>query len=147
MKSRVGKALAALLMWLLFTIGTALIRALQPFAIVLWAATGNEFLRDWVYRTGKGADQENNASWFAGDHKETISSHVGKRVYFHYKFPAAANRFWHFAPPPPAMRFVRWLTDKFEQHHVFKAIELQTGAVFTPEQKQEAIELAQKGKI
>lgn len=141
MKARLGVAAAALLMWFLFTIGTAMIRALQPFAIVLWAVTGNEFLRDWVYRTGKGADQENNASWFAGDHKETISSHVGKRYYQHFKFPT------NFFAPTPAMRFVRRLTDKFEQHHVFKAIELQPGVVFTPAQKQEAIGLAQNGKI
>jgi hypothetical protein len=140
-KARFGVAAAALLMWILFTLGTIVICALQPFAIVLWAVTGNQFLRGWVYRTGKGTDQVNNAGWFAGDHKETISSHVGKRYYQHFKFPT------NLYAPTPAMRVVRWLTDKFEPQHVFKAIELQPGEVFTPEQKQEAIGLAQKGRI
>ena len=117
MNPRLRTALMAFIFWLVFGIGVVLTLALQLIGIILFAFIGDEDLRDWIYRTGKGTDGINNAAWFGGNPKETISSHTG-RWYQH----AVDNPADH-VEIPLRFRFVRWLTDHFEQGHVIKAIE------------------------
>ena len=111
MNPRIRTALMALIFWLVFGLGVVVTLLGQLGGIILFAFSGDEALRDWIYRTGKGTDGINNAAWFGGNPKETISSHTGRWY--------ASGR----ADIPLKFRFVKWLTDRFEQDHVLKAIE------------------------
>lgn len=110
-RSRLKASVVGLLFWLVFTVPALAALALQLVGIVVYVLTGSAFVRNWVYQTGKGIDGFNNAAWFAGSPKETISSHTGRWY--------ASGR----ADIPKRFRFVRWLTDLFERGHAVRAIE------------------------
>jgi hypothetical protein len=138
---RIPKVFAALLLWAVFLFSTIGVFFSQIVLVFMWFFTGDEDTREWVESTGKAQDQLMNAAWFNGYHKETVSSHVGKRYYFHYKFNE------NFKAPNLFMVFVREVTELFEKAHVFKAIEPPVGIVMTREQKEEAIQLARGGRL
>lgn len=112
MITRTQQTVVALLFWIVFGAGAVLTISGQLIGIAVFAVTGNDGVREWVFRTGKAVDQLNNAAWFSGHHKETISSHAGR---------------WYLdmsgRPIPYRFRFVKWLTDLFEKNHVINAVE------------------------
>lgn len=108
--ARLRITILGLLFWLVFSPGVVLTLVCQFYAIVKYLFTGSESARAWVTKTGQGTDALNNAAWFDGDQRETISSHTGRWVE-------------SGQPLPLKFRFVRWLTDLFEQDHAVKAIE------------------------
>lgn len=112
MKKRLGRAFAAFLMWLAFTLPTLPVLILVlPLRILLYAITGNEELERRIKVPGKALDQFCNAEFFGGHPKETISSHAGR---------------WLIEAPDRAPRWVHvidWLTGLFEKDHCEKAIE------------------------
>lgn len=108
--ARLRIAILGMLFWIVFSCGVLLTLACQFCGIFKFLLTGSESERVWVTKTGKGTDALNNAAWFGGDQRETISSHTGRWV--------ASGK-----PLPPKFRFVRWLTDLFEEDHAVKAIE------------------------
>ena len=112
MKNQLRTALMALIFWLVFGIGVLATLVGQLFGIAVYALTGNEVVRAWVYRTGKGMDGVNNAAWFGGNAKEVISSHAGRWL-----------RDTSGRPVPWRFRFVILITDLFEKNHTIKAIE------------------------
>ena len=107
--NRIRQVLLGLLFWVAFgPLAIVLILAL-PVGIVLYGF-GNDNIRAWVYRVGKALDQTDNAGYFGGNPKETISSHTGRYI--------ASGKLL-----PIRYRFVRWLTDLFEHDHCVKTIE------------------------
>jgi hypothetical protein len=109
MSARAKQVVIGLLFWIVFAIPAVLCLLLQPVGILLYAL-GNDNIRAWVYRTGKAIDQFNNAAWFGGDPKETISSHTGRYILSGKTLP------WRF-------EFVAALTDLFEPAHCVNAVE------------------------
>jgi hypothetical protein len=99
-------------MWLAFTVPILpFLLFVLPIRIVRYAITGDPDHRAAVKLPGKALDQLCNAAYFSGHPKETISSHAGR---------------WLTQSPGDAPRWARviaWLTDLFEDNHVFKAIE------------------------
>ena len=110
-------SILGLLFWLVFGTGTLLVLVCQFVGIIVYLCTSNESIRAWVTRTGQGTDALNNAAWFSGDQRETISSHAGRWYQYVIDNPAEDVKI------PLRFRFVRWLTDKFEPGHVIKVIE------------------------
>lgn len=112
MKRRIGEAVAASLMWLVFTIPMLpVLLFVLPARIAMYVLTGDQRLRERIQLPGKALDQLVNATYFGGHPKETVSSHAGR---------------WLTEAPDRAPRWVRviaWLTNLFEQDHVVKAIE------------------------
>lgn len=111
-------AVPVLLMWFLFSVGTVFVLMFQFIGTLIYVARGNDSIRAWVTKTGQGTDALNNAAWFGGDQRETISSHTGRWYQFVVDHPT------EHITIPLCFRVVRWLTDKFEPGHVIKAIEL-----------------------
>lgn len=109
-KDRLKLVILGLLFWLVFTPGAVLVCICQFCGIFKYLFTGSVREQVWVTSTGQGTDGLNNAGWFGGDPRETISSHTGR---------------WILSgkPLPLKFRFVRWLTNKFEQDHCVKAIQ------------------------
>lgn len=137
-RERLPRALAALLALAIFywsiRVGVWLILA----GILAWLLSGSERIYDWVASCGKGLDSAVNAI-LGGDHRETVSSRIGKAYYLHHKFPSVYER------PAWWMRLIRVALDRIENDHVFKAIEPPLGIPLLQEQKDEALHLAQQG--
>lgn len=113
---RLEVVILGLLFWIVFGLGTVITLAGQLVGIGAYALFGYEAARDWVYSTGKGTDGINNAAWFGGNAKETISSHTGRWI-----VSALASN--GQLKVPLKFRFVNWLTGLFETDHCVKAIE------------------------
>lgn len=111
---RLGKAAASFFLWLAFCTGLLLVIPLQLLAIIFWTITGKPWLYDWVKRTGKGTDGVNNAAWFEGTAKETISSHAGRYLLRERETGAGA---------PTWVYVVDEITNLVEKDHCVKAIE------------------------
>jgi hypothetical protein len=141
MKDRIKIAVVAVVLWAIFAACNAVITAAQLILIAYWLVTGSQSALEWLKRTGKAADQLTNAGIFNGHPKETVSSHIGKTYLLHRVNPE------RYPAPSLSFRFWRAVTDLFERHHVFRAIELQTGIEFTQTMKMKAIELAEEGKL
>jgi hypothetical protein len=109
MSPRTKQVLLALLFWFAFAPAAVLGILCLPIGVLAYAL-GNDNIRDWVYRCGKALDQFDNACFFGGLPQETISSHTGRYVLSGQQMPLM-------------FRFVRWLTNLFEQDHAVKAIE------------------------
>ncbi len=115
--NRIAKAFVAVLMWIYFSTGLILMIVLQALGIVAWLFTGNKKIEEWVKVTGKASDQCNNAAFYHGHPKETISSHAGRwyRAYINNEVEEYLVPDWVF--------MVDRITDIFERDHVLKAIE------------------------
>lgn len=107
---RIKVAILGLLFWVVFGIGAILTLICQLFGILIYAVTGSDAVRAWVTKTGQGTDGLNNAAWFGGDPRETISSHTGRWI--------ASGK-----PVPLRFRFIHWLTNLFEEDHAVKSIQ------------------------
>lgn len=108
---RLGEAIAALLLWLVFTLMALPALLVFPLLVLRYVVTGRIEHRDRVKDIGKALDQFCNAAYFDGHPKETISSHAGR--WLHEHGPHA----------PWWAHLVERLTHPFESNHVFKAIE------------------------
>ena len=110
MSKTIRTSLMGLIFWAVFAPFAILTIALQPLLILIYAFSPSDKIRDWVYRTGKAIDQLDNAALFAGNPKETISSHTGR---------------WYASGREVPLKFkvVHWITNLFEKDHVIKAIE------------------------
>lgn len=117
MDIRVKQVALGFAFWFVFVIPGVLCLILQPVGIAVYAL-GNDNIRAWIYRTGKALDQFNNAAWFGGNPKETISSHTGRWYQAEHRTNGAVP-----LAIPLRFQFVKWLTDLFEIDHVLKAIE------------------------
>ncbi len=115
LKKHLGKAFATLLMWLAFSLGVLVVIVLQLLGIIAWLFTADPRIHAWVKATGKGTDGVNNAAWFGGNSKETISSHAGRWI--------LAEREERISRAPAWAHAVAWVTGLFEPDHVVKAIE------------------------
>lgn len=120
--NRWQKATIGLLMWAIFALSALAVLVLQPVGILVYVATGNERIRDWVYRTGKAVDQLANAAWFHGHPKETVSSHAGRWLRAEGLGLALDAK---TTSVPSWVLAVRWLTDLVDAGHVRRAIETQ----------------------
>ena len=112
MKSRVGKALAALLMISFFSLTCIVVVFLMPWLILHWLWRGLDSDEDYIYRVGKALDQVTNAATFAGHPGETTSSHVGRWVKSGKPMPWWAT-------------VINWITDKADTNHCIDSIEEQ----------------------
>lgn len=109
--NRLKVVLIGLLYWFVFGAGTLVTLVGQLLGIAVYGCFGSEAVRAWVYATGKGTDGINNAAWFGGNAKETISSHAGR---------------WFVSgrtDVPLRFRAVKWITDRFDSGHVTRSIE------------------------
>lgn len=124
MSKRLLVAFAAMVMWLAFglVVGAAFI--VFPVLTAVWVCNGSEWLRDRLTKYGQALDSCANVPFLDGHPKETISSHVGRfytaRYGNAYKLLPATNPDLVI---PWQCVFVRWLTDKGEPDHVYKAVE------------------------
>lgn len=114
MKARLGKAIAALLMWFFFSAGALAVIFAQFIGIFAWLFTGDQRAFDWVKKTGKGTDALNNGAWFGGNVKETISSHVGRLILYERATGI---------PSPMWARILAWVLNKFDDNHAIDAVE------------------------
>lgn len=114
MKARIGKAVAALLMFLFFAVACAGVIVLMPALIGHWLWRGLDSDEDYIYRVGKAMDQVTNAALFAGHPKETVSSHVGRLILREREGGVRAPRWAHM---------IDWVTDKVDKNHCVDAIE------------------------
>lgn len=107
--TRLKIAILGLLFLFVFGAGVMLTLIGQLVGIGVYLCNGSDVVRSWVTGTGQGIDGVNNAAWFGGDPRETISSHTGRWII-------------STQPMPLKFRFVHWLTDLFETDHCVKAI-------------------------
>jgi len=111
MKKRIGESIAATFMWIIFGVGAVVVLVAFPLLILRYAILGTEDARNDVKLPGKALDQLFNSFFFAGNPKETLSSHAGRWL---SEAPERAPWWAHV---------VDRITGLFEENHVFKAIE------------------------
>ncbi len=111
MKRRLGEALVAVLLWVIFGVGGLVVLVLFPLMVGRYVLTGNAAHREAVKNRGKALDQLFNVTFFGGNPKETLSSHAGR---------------WLTEAPERApwwVKVVATITGWVEKDHVHKAIE------------------------
>lgn len=115
MKSRLRKAVAALMMLVVFSVLVVLV-VIPACAIgtLLWLLNGSEKIYVWVKKAGKSLDQCCNTLLPNGHPKETISSHVGRWILAEQEGRVRAP-IWAHA--------LNWVLHQFDDNHALDAIE------------------------
>ncbi len=124
MKKRLAIAFAAIVMLICFL--TVIVGALValPLFILGYVITGSDWLYARIGAFGHGLDSCANVPWLDGHPKETISSHTGR--FYEAKYGNPYKKRPATNPDqviPWQAAFVKWLTDKAETNHVYKAVE------------------------
>jgi len=110
MIKRIAIGLLALVLWAVFGLINVIGWVGIPLSILYYVITGDSSTRDYVARYGKAIDQAANVVLLDGHHKETISSHVGRKIVAGVELSLTEG-------------FIVWLTNLVEKDHCVKAIE------------------------
>lgn len=112
--TRAAIALVTLMMYCYFALANIVAIIWLPFVIVWWVIRNLNSDRDYVYRVGKAMDQVANAANWAGNSKETVSSHVGRLIKREREQGVKAPAWAHF---------INNVTSVFQKDHCINSIE------------------------